>query len=270
MSSTSFPTTESAPPREGAFWPVAVIIAYLAMIAMNGLANWLPLFGRSTGEVSNRYDSLFTPAPYTFSVWGLIYLLLAGFVVYQALPRARTDARVARARPLFVLSCLFNIAWLVSWHALAIAVSELLMLGLLLTLIALYVRIGTWREATASWQRWVLDVPIAVYLGWISVATIANTSIFLLDLGVDAGGAAVAITIAMIAAAALLGLLGLLTRRDWAYALVIAWGLGGISAAQSGQTAAISTAALVGAALLAVLALVAAATQARVATVTHT
>lgn len=244
------------------------VVAYIAMIIMNGLANWLPLFGRNTGEVSDRFDSLFTPAPYTFSVWGVIYLLLAAFVVYQALPRARADERVARARPLFVLSCLFNIAWLVSWHALAISVSELLMLGLLLTLITLYLRIGTWREATVGWQRWVLDVPFAVYLGWISVATIANTAIFLVDLGVDAGGAAVAITIVMIAAAALLGLLGLMSRRDWAYALVIAWGLGGVSAAQSGQTASISIAALVGAALLAVLALVTAVARSRRAATT--
>ena len=105
-------------------------------------------------------------------------------------------------------------------------------------------------------------------LRWISVATIANTAIFLVDLGVDAGGAAVAITIVMIAAAALLGLLGLMSRRDWAYALVIAWGLGGVRAAQSGQSASISIAALVGAALLAVLALVTAVARSRRAATT--
>jgi len=233
------------------------VAAFLVMVAMNALANLLPLFGRVTGDVSDGYPSLFTPAPYTFSVWGAIYLLLAAFVVYQALPRARDDARLARVRPLFVLSCAFNTLWLVAWHGLAIALSELLMLALLATLVALYLRADLWRAPAPPWQRWLLDLPFAAYLGWISVATIANTSIFLLDLGVDGGARAVAITVVMVAAAAVLGLLALLTRRDWAYALVVGWGLGGVAAARAGEAPTVSTVALacaVGLGLLAALA----------------
>lgn len=233
------------------------MVAFLAMVAMNALANYLPLFGRATGEVSDRYPSLFTPAPYTFSVWGVIYLLLAAFVVYQALPLARHDARVERARPLFVLSCAFNVLWLVSWHGLAIALSEVLMLALLATLVALYLRTDLWRAPAPPWQRWLLDLPFAVYLGWISVATIANTSIFLLDLGFDGGAWAVTLTVVMVIAAAVLGLLALLTRRDWAYALVVGWGLGGVASAQAGEVATISNVALGCALLLGLLAVLA-------------
>lgn len=233
-------------------WQVAVVVAFVAMIAMNALANTLPLFGRTTGAVSSNYPSLFTPAPYTFSVWGLIYLALGAFVVYQALGRSRDDPMLSKLRPLFVLSCLFNIGWLVAWHALAIPVSEVLMIGLLLTLIALYRRAEAWRGEVAASRRWFVHAPLSLYLGWITVATVANTSIFLLDLGFDGGGAAIAITVAVIAVAAALGLLGIWRRRDGVYALVIAWGLGGVAAARAGEVTVITGVALACVAVLAI------------------
>lgn len=237
-------------------WQLASIVAYLAMLTMNALANILPLFGRTTGEVSDGFPSLFTPAGYTFAVWGVVYLLLLAFAIYQALPGTRLDKRLAVARPLFVLSCAFNIAWLVSWHALAIGLSELFIVGLLLTLIVLYVRVGLWRGAAPAAERWLLHVPFAIYLGWVSVATIANTAILLLDLGFDGGANAPAITIAMVLVATALGLLAVVTRRDWAYALVVAWGLGGVAAARSGTSSSVGSAALVCTIILAVVAVV--------------
>ncbi len=236
-------------------WQVASVVAYLAMIAMNALANILPLFGRTTGEVSDSYASLFTPAGYTFAVWGVVYLLLA-FVVYQVLPGTRHDQRLVAARQLFVLSCAFNIAWLVSWHALAIELSELFIVALLLTLIALYVRARLWRGPAPTAERWLLDVPFSIYLGWLSVATVANTAILLLDLGFDGGANAPAITVALVVVATALGLLAVLTRRDWAYALVVGWGLGGVAAARSGNDATVSTVALVCAIILGLMAVI--------------
>lgn len=240
--------------RPNLAWQLATVAAYVVMITMNALANILPLFGRTTGGVSDNFPSLFTPAGYTFAVWGLIYLLLAAFVVYQVLPRTRNDARLVVARPLFVLSCAFNVAWLVSWHGLAIPLSELFIVGLLVTLIALYVHTGMWRQAAPAVERWLLDVPFAIYLGWVSVATVANTAILLLDLGVDGGVNAPAITVALVVVATALGVLAVALRRDWAYALVVGWGLGGVAAARSGEVASVSTVALVCALLLAALA----------------
>ena len=233
-------------------WQVLVIVAYLGMVAMNALANLLPLFGRATGEVSADYPSLFTPAPYTFAIWGAIYLALAGFCVYQALPRG--SRLPTSLRPLFVLSCLLNVGWLVSWHALLIPLSEVIMVALLLTLIALYLRADAWRGAADSGERWFVHVPVSLYLGWITVATVANTGITLLDLGFDGGSAAVALTVVVIAVATLLGLLSVLRRRDGVYALVIAWGLGGVAAARSadGGAGTVVAAALVCVVLLAV------------------
>ncbi len=238
-------------------WQAASVLAYLVMIATNALANMLPLFGRTTGEVSDRFPTLFTPAAYTFAVWGLIYLLLAAFVIYQALPRARHDERLSAARPLFVLSSALNALWLISWHALALPLSELLMLALLVTLIVLYVRAGAWQAPASAWQRWLVDVPIAIYLGWISVATIANTAILLVSRGVDGGGAAPLLTTVMLAAATVLGLLALVTRRDWAYALAVGWGIAGIAVARTGEAGGVSTAAVVAVVVLAVAVVVA-------------
>jgi hypothetical protein len=253
-------------------WPVLVIIAYVAMVAMNALANALPLFGRNTGEISDRFPSLFTPAPYTFSVWGVIYLALAGFAVFQVLERNRRPASpVAReltgVRPLFVLSCLLNIGWLVSWHALQIVLSEVLMLGLLVTLIALYRRSGAWRVPATSGVRWFVWAPFSLYLGWITVATVANTAITLLDLGFDGGTAAVALTVVVIVVATVLGLLGVLRRRDGIYTLVIAWGLGGVAAARAGEVSSLVVVALVCVAVLVVAGLWALVTGSRTARV---
>lgn len=227
--------TESKTPTGESTWKVLVIAAYLAMVVMNALANTLPLFGRETGEVSANYPSLFTPAPFTFAVWGVIYLALAGFCIYQAMPRS--TGQLAGLRPLFVLSCLLNIGWLASWHALLISLSEVLMIALLLTLIALYRRADAWRGSATAGMRWLVHLPLSLYLGWITVATVANTAITLLDLGFDGGSAAVALTVVVIAVAAGLGLLGVARRRDGIYALVIAWGLVGVAAARSEEGA---------------------------------
>ncbi len=245
--------TSNATP-ERSTWVVGVVVAYLAMVVMNALANALPLFGRDTGEISDSFPSLFTPAGFTFSVWGVIYLALAAFAVYQATAGARADSMLPRVRRLFVLSCALNIGWLTAWHALLIPVSEVIMVALLLTLIAIYRAAGAWAAPVSNGFRWAVHVPFSLYLGWISVATIANTSIFLLDLGFDGGAAAVGLTITVILAAAGLGLLGVVTRRDAAYALVIGWGLAGVAAARAGESSVLVATAGVCAAVLVVAA----------------
>lgn len=231
-------------------WRWLTVVAYVAMVAMNALANTLPLFGNTTADVSRSYPTLFTPAPFTFSVWGVIYAGLAAFAVYQALPAQRDDPRLAVARPLFVLSSALNVGWLTAWHADAIVVSEVVMVALLLCLIALYRRIDAWRAPATAGERWLIDVPFSLYLGWISVATVANTSVTLVSLGVDGGTAAAAIAAVVVAVAAGIGLLATVSRRDPAFALVVAWGLFGVAAARRGESATIMYVAIAGVALL--------------------
>lgn len=215
----------------------ANLVALVAVIVINALANTLPLNNLTTGEISDRYPSLFTPAGYVFSIWGLIYLLLAVFVVYQALPQGRGNPRLERLGYLFVLSCAFNIGWLFSWHYLQIPLSMLLMLGLLITLILCYERLEVGKGVVSRAESLAVRLPFSVYLGWITVATVANVSITLIDLGVTGGWLAPFWAAVAIFAATLVGLSVLRRRGDVPYVLVLVWAFLGIAAARWGTEA---------------------------------
>ena len=224
---------------------VALVIA----LAANGLANGIPLNGYNTGELSDMYPNLFVPAGLTFSIWGLIYLLLIGFVVNGFLKSMDEGSTLYRRIGwLFALNCFFNAAWIFAWHYLQIELSLGIMLGLLATLILIYLRING--EANTSLrEHWLVQIPFSIYLGWISVATIANVTTLLVHYGWTGGEHEVLYTQIMIGIAALLGVVMLLRRYDFAYALVIAWALFGIwwkrKALPETEDATIATTALV-------------------------
>lgn len=250
--------------------PTAVIVAYFATIAMNTLANVLPLAGRNTGDISARFPIPFTPAGWVFSIWGLIYLALAVYAIYQALPSKRDDRLLDIVGWLFVVSCAFNIAWLVAWHNLEIGLTLPLMLGLFASLLAIYgvtrrradtapVTAGT-AEAPLSGTatrgfRWAVRTPFSLYLGWITVATVANVAIFLYDLGWQPGrDAAVAWSFALVAIAACIGLWVVYRNRDAVYAAVLVWAFTGIAVKEWDATL-LSTGAVVAAGILALIVL---------------
>ena len=125
------------------------------------MANALPLNGQSTGEISDRFQVYFVPAGYVFSIWGLIYLGLGAFAVYQALPAQREDPRLRRIGYLFALSCLANVAWLFLWHYEQFALTVVAMLPLLLSLIAIYLRLEIGRVRVPAIEEWLVRVPFA-------------------------------------------------------------------------------------------------------------
>lgn len=205
------------------------LAAFLLVVIVNGLANALPLNGQTTGEISNRLDVLFTPAGYVFSIWGLIYLLL-GIWVLSMFPESRRNLPVYQnTSGLFVLSSLLNSLWIFMWHYEFFGLSVLVMLLLLLTLIRLYLKL---QEAGASfWER----LPFSVYLGWISVATIANISYFLTYIGWDGFGiSASAWTILLLIVGFLLALVFMTSQNDWIYPLVFVWAFIGIAVKNEG------------------------------------
>lgn len=250
-------------PSSGTFRQVLNVAAFAAVLVINALANLLPLGGVTTGEISDGYPSLFTPAAYVFSIWGLIYLLLGVFVVYQALPAQRDNPRLERLGYAFALSCAFNIGWLFAWHYQVIWLTQVLMLGLLGTLIVCYERLGIGRRETQGIERWTLELPFSIYLGWITVATVANTSILLLELGFDGGSFAPALTVLVIVVAAAIGLQALRLRSDLGFALVLVWAFVGIAVEQAGNAPAVVAGALATAALLALATLWRGVTSAR-------
>ncbi len=212
---------------------IANILAFILTLVVNYLSNSLPLNGRTPGELSNLYPNLFVPAPFTFAIWGLIYLLLIGFVVYQAsdlFAKKKKDLPfVEKIGWLFVISCLLNAAWLFAWHYEILWLSVLIMVGLLITLITIYQRLRIGRNKGKVKGMIFLRLPFQVYLGWISIAIIANISAFLVSVGFRGGGIPEHVwAIIMISFGGLLALLMLYKKWDIAYSLVVIWAFNGI------------------------------------------
>jgi benzodiazapine receptor len=210
------------------------VLAFAVTVIVNGLASSLALNGRTTAEVSDQYFTLVTPAGYVFSIWGVIYALLLAFVVFQALPSQREKPFLRQISVLFILSSVFNVVWLFLWHYDQIVLSVVLMFALLATLIAVYLRLGIGKIATTLKERIFVHLPFSVYLGWITVASIANVASALVAVGWDGFGLASDIWAVLVIAVALLITLGVIaTRRDVAYSLVLVWALVGIAVNQS-------------------------------------
>lgn len=207
------------------------IAALVIVIAVNAVANILPLAGRTTGAVSAKYPSLFTPAGFTFSIWSLIYVALAVFAVYQALPGQRGDAALARVGPWFKAGCAANVLWIFAWHFEWITVSLLLMLLLLASLVRVYQLLGTGGP-------WPVQLPFSIYLGWISVATLANVSAVQTALGWNhLALEEVSWTLLKLAVAGCVAAIVTLRRRDVSFGLVVAWAAFGIGAGQAATPA---------------------------------
>lgn len=210
------------------------IASLIAALIINGLAGTTLLNARTTADVSAAYPTLITPAGYVFSIWGIIYILLAAFAIYQALPSQKNKPYQKQIGALFILSNILNSIWLFLWQYDFITVSVVVMFALLASLIAIYVRLGIGKTKTPLKERLLVHVPFSVYLGWITIASIANVASALVSVGWGGFGlSAETWAIAVLALALIIALAMILTRRDIAYTLVIVWALAGIAINQT-------------------------------------
>jgi len=210
------------------------LVTVLIALAVNILASALPLNGQNTGEISDRFQVYFVPAGYVFAIWGVIYLGWIAFTVFQFQHSQKESPRLRRLGYLFALSNIANAAWLFAWHYNVFGLSVLIMLSLLALLIASYLRLDVNRVSVPRAEIWSVDVPFGIYLGWITVATVANISdwLYLVEwngFGIPAQTWAVI----MIAVASLVGLAMALLRKDVPYLLVLVWSFVGIAVKQS-------------------------------------
>ena len=203
-------------------------VAYFAMIIINFLANALPINNRSTGQISDAYQNLFAPTGLTFSIWGLIYLLLGGYVVYQFIKASQQkEELINKINPLFIATSLINIAWIFSWHYDIIPLSVLLMIILLFLLIKIADILH--KEQFISPEKLFVKTPFSIYFGWITVAAIANITVFIVSTGWNKFGINEFVwTSIVLLTGALIGVLRINRDKNIAYGLVLIWAYFGI------------------------------------------
>ncbi|MEJ2242357.1 MAG: tryptophan-rich sensory protein [Candidatus Bathyarchaeota archaeon] len=213
------------------------ILAFALTILVNALAGSTTLIGgQVTADVSDANFTLITPAGYVFSIWGVIYVLLGIFVIFQALPSQQEKDFHNKIGWLFVLSSVLNIVWLFLWQYEYLLFSVVLMFMLLATLIAIYLRLDIGKSSVDLREKIAVHLPFSTYLGWITIASIANVATTLVSINWDSFGLDPEIwALLIIIVALLLSLIVVITRRDVAYGLVIIWAFIGISVAQTAQ-----------------------------------
>ena len=217
-----------------------VIIATAGVIVFNYLAATGTLGGIETGAVSDKYPTLVTPAGYAFAIWGLIYLGIAAFSLYQALPS--NQQRFRSVRSVYIMSCAANCAWLYFWHQEAILASVAVIFLLLGTLAFINAKLQT-TETLGDF--WLAKFPFGIYFGWVTAATIVNAAVALVYLKIQVSATLAVVSGAgLVLAATALGIIIRYKLNNVFYSLAIAWALTAIAVKQSGQTLIVASAAV--------------------------
>lgn len=210
-------------------------IGLIIVIVINMLAVLLPINGKSTGQLSDQYPNLFTPVGITFSIWSVIYLSLLVFIIYQLWlafsGRHPEELKnfMTRMKGWWLINCLANTCWLLAWHYELVPLSALLMLLLLLSLLAIHRNFNIGPAPALPREKVFIHLPFSLYLGWISIATLANITALMVYYGWDGTGISqITWAVLMIAVGTLLSLIMVLRRNNITYALVSIWAFYGI------------------------------------------
>ncbi|MEM3530364.1 MAG: TspO/MBR family protein [Nitrososphaerales archaeon] len=210
-------------------------MALIVMVVVNGLAGGTTIIGgKNTAQISDTNPTLITPASYAFSIWGIIYIMLGIFVFYQALSNQRAKEFREKVGYLFIASCILNIFWLFLWQFEYLIFSVFVIFLLLATLIAIYLSLEVGKVSLSLNEKIAFQLPFSVYLGWISIASIANVATTLVSVKWDGFGISHEVwASSLIIIVLVITLLVIATKKDVAYGLVIIWALLGIAVNQS-------------------------------------
>jgi hypothetical protein len=214
-----------------------VIVGVVLTLFVNYLATAGVLNGVTPPEISDALLTKFTPANYAFAIWSIIYTFVIGFAIYQALPSQRDNPKLEGVRELFIASCVLNILWTFAWHYEFYVLSLVFMVGILLTMIGIYMRAGIGKPAASWGERLWVHLPFSLYLAWIAVATIANAASLLVYYDLSAFGIYDSLWSAiMILIAAIIGAVVLWKRANAAYAAVYVWAVIAITVRYANDT----------------------------------
>lgn len=217
------------------------LAGFIFTVVINALANALPINGLNTGQLSDMYPNLFVPSGFTFSIWGVIYLWLAIFAVYGIVSAFSKDQSkgewIEKIGPWFLIQALCNGAWIFAWHYQIIWLSLLIMLGILGSLIMMHRKLEIGVKADSSLVKFLVKAPISIYLGWITVATVANVTTLLVDSGFQGGGISEWVWAAIvIVVASAITLLMQFRKGDFIHSMVVLWALFGIYSKRAADT----------------------------------
>jgi hypothetical protein len=216
--------------REGILTGIMALAMYFVMVGVNALANILPINGITTGEVSDSFPNLFAPAGVTFSIWGVIYVLLGIYSVYGLvyINRGHRDSMVLkRVNQFYIISSIANGAWIYNWHHGNLGLTLLLMIIILVSLAIIVLTLES--IATSGDKMLWARVPFSVYFGWITIATIANVTAFLVQIGWDGFGISESLwTIIVLLVGLIIGGTTIWRLQNRAYGAVLVWAYLGI------------------------------------------
>ncbi|MBN1775724.1 MAG: tryptophan-rich sensory protein [Clostridiales bacterium] len=219
-------------PKRSPIFRILIVLSFVAMLTANALATLIRINGMTTGEVSDAYPNLFAPAGITFSIWSVIYTLLLAYVIYQLVFFAKSrdsDSYITMVKVgvVFIISSLINTAWIFTWHYEQFLISVILIFALLLCLIliSLFLR----KKKLSLVEKILIRLPFSIYFGWITVASIANATTYLVSVEWSGFGLSEELwTIIMIIAGMLIAFATVLFAKDPVYGLTVIWAFTGI------------------------------------------
>lgn len=206
---------------------IGVLLTYILMIIVNALANILPINGIGSGEVSDSYPNLFAPAGSTFAIWGVIYLLLGLYTLFQLGLMGKYNKAFNKIGIFMIATSLINSLWIFAWHYDFILVSLLLIVGLLSCLIFIHKEMQ--KHILTKKEVLFIKVPFNIYFGWITIATIANATTFLVSVHWSGWGIQEETwTVIMLIIGLLIAIRTILKYQMLSYGFVIIWAYYGI------------------------------------------
>ncbi|MCW4025076.1 MAG: hypothetical protein NWF01_08590 [Candidatus Bathyarchaeota archaeon] len=209
------------------------ITVFVFALVINGFVTIPFLNNRTIVEVSDLYANLLTPAGYVFSIWGIIYSLLLVFIIYQAIPRNKNAAFQKQIGGLFILTNLLNIAWLIAWQYDYIALSVGVMIALVAVLATIYLRLQIGKSHAPILEKLCVHVTFSAYLGWITIATVANIAAAAVYFNLSGFGLSSSVWALIGLVMILISTIVVIARhRDFVFSLVVIWAIAGIGVKQ--------------------------------------
>lgn len=214
---------------------ILTVVAIVATFLVNAWSNLFPINGMSIGEIANTNfaEVLVIPANYAFAIWGVIYVGLIAFGIYQLQPSQRQNPILRRVDYLLIASCVVQALWVVFFLLRQFWLSVVAMLGILLLLIGIYLQLKTSPHRVNRQEKWCAQIPFSIYLGWISVATIVNIASALYDSNWNGGISPEIWAVILMLIGATIAIVITLRYQDIAYPLVLVWALVAIAVRQS-------------------------------------